>query len=90
MERTLGWTAESVRHSKKLAPEEGSIDTERFMPHKGPRSPFLPKRWIVERTLPWLSQNRRMSKDYERLPESGEAFIYAAMSRGMARRLAHS
>jgi transposase len=33
---------------------------------------------------------RRMSKDYERLPESGEAFIYVAMSRLMARRLARS
>ena len=90
MERTLGWTAESVRHPKKLAPEEGSIDTERLMPQKGPRRLFLPKRWIMGRPLPWLSQNTRMSKDYERLPESGEAFIYAAMSRGMARRLAHS
>jgi hypothetical protein len=29
-----------------------------------------------------------MSKDYERLPESGEAFIYAAMSRLMVKRLA--
>jgi hypothetical protein len=29
-----------------------------------------------------------MSKHYERLPESGEAFIYAAMSRLMVRRLA--
>jgi transposase len=38
--------------------------------------------------LSWLSQNRRMSKDYERLPESAEAFIYVAMSRLMARRLA--
>jgi transposase len=31
-----------------------------------------------------------MSKDHERLPESSEAFIYAAMSRLMARRSAHS
>jgi hypothetical protein len=29
-----------------------------------------------------------MSKDYERLPESPEAFIYAAMSRLMVRRVA--
>jgi transposase len=36
----------------------------------------------------WLGQNRRISNDYERLPESGEAFIYVAMSRLMARRLA--
>ncbi len=45
---------------------------------------------IVERTFSWLGQNRRMSKDYERLPESGEAFIYVAMSCLMLRRLAHS
>jgi putative transposase len=62
---------------------------DKLLAHKGPR-PFLPKRWIVERTFAWLSQNRRLSKDYERLPESAEAFIYVAMSRLMARRLARS
>ena len=36
------------------------------------------------------NQNRRMSKDYERLTETGEAFIYVAMRRLMARRLARS
>jgi hypothetical protein len=35
-------------------------------------------------------QNRRMSKDYERLPKSSEAFIYVAMSPLMARRLTRS
>ena len=44
----------------------------------------------VERTFAWLPQNRRVSKDYERLPETGETLIYAAMSRLMARRLARS
>jgi len=29
----------------------------------------LPRRWVVERTFSWIDQNRRMSKDYERLPE---------------------
>ena len=48
----------------------------------------LPKRWVVERTFSWIDQNRRMSEDYERLPETNEAFIYVAMSRLMARRLA--
>jgi putative transposase len=102
VERTLGWTAEIVRHPPKPVPEkvmmrwarewakEGvPIDTKKFMLHKDPR-PFLPKRWIVERTFAWLGQNRRMSKDYERLPESSEAFIYAAMSRLMTRRLVRS
>ena len=49
----------------------------------------LPKRSLVERTLAWLGQNRRFSKDYERLPETSETFIYVAMSRLMVRRLAH-
>jgi len=100
--KVLGWTAEIVRHPPKMAPEEVMrawvrefnkegvpIDPKRLVQEKGPRA-FLPKRWIVERTLAWLGQNRRMSKDYERLPESGEAFIYVAMSRLMVRRLARS
>src|ERR671912_1389506 len=90
--KVLGWTAEIVRHPPKIAPEEVmrawvrefnkegiAIDLDKLMPEKGPR-PFLPKRWIVERTFAWLGQNRRLSKDYERLPESSEAFIYVAMS----------
>jgi transposase len=44
----------------------------------------------IERTLSWIEQNRRMSKDYERLCASGEAFVYAAMIRLMVRRLART
>jgi putative transposase len=102
VERTLGWGAEIVRHPPRPVPEEVmkawvrefnkegvAIDPKKFRPEEGPK-PFLPRRWVVERTFSWLGQNRRMSKDYERLPESSEAFIYAAMSRLMARRLARS
>lgn len=48
---------------------------------------ILPKRWVVERTFGWLSWFRRLSKDYEKLPEMSEAAIYAAMTRLMLRRL---
>jgi putative transposase len=99
VQRVLGWTTEIVRHPPKLAPEqmmrrwvkewakEGvAIDPEKL---SGPRRfGDLPRRWVVERTFSWLSQNRRMSKDYERLAETSEAFVYVAMSRLMVRRLA--
>jgi putative transposase len=42
----------------------------------------------IERTLSWIDQQRRMSKDYEQLCASGEALVYAAMIRLMTRRLA--
>lgn len=48
----------------------------------------LPRRWVVERTLAWLGKYRRLSKDYEALPETSEAWIYAAMVHVMVRRLA--
>ena len=48
----------------------------------------LPKRWIVERTFAWLGRSRRLSKDYEGLCETVEAWILIAMSSLMVRRLA--
>jgi putative transposase len=49
-----------------------------------------PKRWIVERTLGWFNRYRRLSKDYELLPQTGEAMIRIAMIHLMIRRLART
>jgi transposase len=47
----------------------------------------LPKRWIVERTLAWISHHRRLARDFERYARSSAAFIRLAMIRIMLRRL---
>jgi putative transposase len=98
----LGLSVEVVRKPQKPIPQkvakawaeewakEGEeVDWQRLMP---PRRGFrvLPRRWVVERTFAWISHNRRMAKDYERLCATGEAFVYTAMTRLMVRRLARA
>jgi transposase len=48
----------------------------------------LPRRWVVERTLAWITRRRRCVRDYERRHESHEAMVYWAMTLVMTRRLA--
>jgi putative transposase len=99
--KTLGWTAESVRRPRKPAPEEVlmawakqwakegvRVDRQKLLPPWGFQ--VLPRRWVVERTFAWISHDRRMSKDYERLAATSEAFIYVAMTRLMVRRIARA
>src|SRR5687767_7914644 len=101
VEKALGWSVELVERPRKPAPEEvlmswaeelakeGKIvDWQKLLP---PRAfQVLPRRWVVERSFAWIGHNRRMSKDYEKLCATSEAFVYAAMSRLMLRRLART
>jgi len=48
---------------------------------------LLPRRGVVEHTLAWCNQSRRLRKDSERLPQSSEAMIDLSMTRLMLRRL---
>jgi transposase len=75
-----------IRWAKEWAKESVAVDWQKLLPPKG--FVVLPRRWVVERTIAWIDQNRRMSKDYERSCASGEALVYAAMIRLMTRRLA--
>jgi putative transposase len=101
MQTALGWSVELVERPRKPAPEkvleawttewakEGEkVEWQKLLPPRGFQG--LPRRRVVERSLAWICYNRRMSKDYERLCTSGEAFIYAAMARLMVRRLARA
>ncbi len=48
-----------------------------------------PRRWVVERSLGWFGRWRRLSKDYEALPEVSEAMVTMAAIRLMLHRLVH-
>ena len=50
----------------------------------------VPKRWIVERTLAWISRNRRLCRDFERYAHTAAAFVRLAMIKIMLRRLTGS
>lgn len=88
VQATLGWALEIVKHWWTgvrwvwVGPGQE--------PPTIPRGfQVLPRRWVVERTFAWLVLYRRLAKDYEELPATGEALIYVAMARLMVRRLAH-
>ena len=86
VERSLQWSVEVVQHDWRrkvwqLASGE--------LTDKPPGFQVLPRRWVVERTFAWLGKQRRLSKDYEALPATSEALIYATMSGYMLRRLAN-
>jgi transposase len=100
-EKALGLEVEVVNRSPKPTPEnvlrvwarewfkEGREMDLSKLPTR-PAFENLPRRWIAERTFAWISHNRRMTKDYEGLCSTGEAFIHASMTRLMVRRLAYA
>ncbi len=84
MGEELGWAVEVVRRPRRWvrcpAGEEPPPAPAGFR--------VLPRRWVVERTSAWLGRHRRLSKDYEALPATEEAWIYLAMIKLMTARLA--
>jgi transposase len=81
--------------AREWAKEGKNVDWQRLMPPgKGFPKGFrvLPRRrWVVERTFAWIGHNLQ---DGQRLREAvcnrGGAFVYAAMTRLMVRRLARA
>lgn len=86
VEQTLGWTVEMVQRPE---PAKGIIAQLQSQAQKVVQDfQVLARRWVVERTFAWLGKYRRLSKDYEYLPETSETLILIAMIHIMLRRLA--
>lgn len=74
------WCQEAV--NVHLSVTERYPNTKGFVVQQG--------RWVVERNFAWLGRYRRLSKDYEQLPQTSEAFIYIASIHLLLRRLSRN
>ena len=93
VEQTTGWRVATVkaihRFKRYWVPNDippDQIDWSKYLPEPGFH--VISRRWVVERTFAWFSHNRRLSRDYERLCATSEAWIFLTMIRLMLRRLA--
>ena len=80
--KLVTWAAGKLKPELKLEIVKRPDDLHTFK--------VLPRRWVVERTLSWITRHRRTVRDYERLPAHHETYIYWAMIIIMTRRLARS
>ena len=76
--RLVGWAAEKLALRLQIVKRTDGM--QGFV--------VLPRRWVVERTLAWITRRRRCVRDYERLAESHEAMVRWAMTLVMVRHLA--
>ncbi len=75
--KLVDWAAETLNTTVEIVRKPA--DQQGFVVH--------PKRWVVERSLAWLTAHRRLARDYERDPEVSEALIRWAAINTMVRRL---
>lgn len=79
-----GYTGTFVEWAKKT----WDVDIEIVKRNEQKKFIVLPKRWIVERTLSWISRYRRLAKDFERFGKTVRSWIFLAMTRLMLKRIA--
>jgi putative transposase len=84
IEQTLGLSVTVVRKPRCWS----RVPADQEPPPMPTGFQVLSRRWVVERTFAWLGRYRRLSKDYEALPATEEAWIHLAMSSLMLARLA--
>jgi transposase len=75
--KLLDWARDTLRITVQIV--KRSDDLTGFV--------VLPRRWVVERTLAWITRHRRCVRDYEALPAHHEAMVRWAMIRITSRRL---
>jgi putative transposase len=77
------WLADWVRSLKQTHKMDLAV-----VKHAGTGFQVVKHLWKVERTFAWLANDRRHSRDYERLTVSSEAMIQISMIRILLKRLA--
>jgi transposase len=75
--RLVDWARDTLRTTLEIVRKPA--DQRGFAVH--------PRRWVVERTLAWLTARRRLARDYERHPEVSEGIVRWAAIAGMTRRI---
>lgn len=78
--KLLDWARDTLRITVQIV--KRSDDITGFV--------VLPRRWVVERSLAWITRHRRCARDYEALPVHHEAMVRWAMIRITSRRLART
>jgi len=84
--KTLKWRVECVKHPVEPQGEYAQLvreflGDELYEKRYAKGFKLLPRRWVVERSFAWYYRQRRLSKDYELLPETSEAWLYLASAR---------
>jgi transposase len=76
--KLVTWAASTLRRTVQIVKRPDELHTFKV----------LPRRWVVERTFGWIMKHRRCVRDYERLPDHHETYLYWSMIQVMTARLA--
>ena len=76
--KLVTWAASTLHRTLQIVKRPDDLHTFKV----------LPRRWVVERTFGWIMKYRRCVRDYERLPEHHETYLYWSMITIMGRRIA--